>query len=133
MRTPLLIAAVAAVSALAAGAALACSCMRFDSAAEQLTQADVMFVGRVIATTELEPGRAETRFEVLRTLKGPASREAEVGHTINDGGAACGVEFAAGDTMAVIAYERDGRLETNLCSMPEFPLQDYEALDGELG
>lgn len=132
MRTPLLIAAVAA-SALAAGAAWACSCIRYNSAAEQLAQADVMFVGRVLATTEVSSGRAETRFEVLRTLKGPASGEAEIGHTINDGGAACGVDFEAGETVAVIAYEHEGRLQTNLCSMPQFPLQDYEALDGELG
>ena len=92
-----------------------------------------MFVGRVIATTEVTPGRAETRFEVRRTLKGSPSDEAEVGHTINDGGAACGVDFAAGETVAVIAYERDGQLETNLCSLPQFPLQDYEALQGESG
>lgn len=92
-----------------------------------------MFVGRVISTAELTPGRAETRFEVLRTLKGPTSHEAEVGHTINDGGAACGLDFATGETVAVIAYERDGQLETNLCSMPQFPLHDYEALEGELG
>lgn len=132
MRTALLIAAVAA-SALTAGAAWACSCIRYNSAAEQLAQADVMFVGRVIATTELNPGRAETRFEVLRMFKGAPSGETAVGHTINDGGAACGVEFDAGETVAVIAHERDGRLVTNLCSMPQFPLQDFEALDGELG
>lgn len=133
MRTSLLIAAAVAASALAAGAAWACSCIRYNSAAEQLAQADVMFVGRVIGTAELEPGQAETRFEVVRTLKGQTSRETEVGHTINDGGAACGVEFDVGETVAVIAYVREGRLQTNLCSMPQFPLQDYEALGGELG
>lgn len=132
MRT-LLILAVASASALAAGAAWACSCMRFDSAAEQLAQADVMFVGRVLDTTETAPQQATTRFEVVSTLKGSVHDTVEIRHTVNDGGAACGVQFEVGQTAPVIAYETDGRLHTNLCSMPQFPLQDYEALQGESG
>ena len=107
--------------------------MRYDTAAEQFAQAEVMFVGRVVSTIETSPQQAVTRFEVMRTLKGADSDVVEVHHTINDGGAACGVQFQVGQTTPVIAFESDGHLQTNLCSMPQFPLQDYEALQGELG
>lgn len=134
MRTSLLIVAAVAASALAAGAAWACSCIRYNDAAEQLADADVMFVGRAIATTESSPQLATTRFHVLRTLKGEHRAELEIRHVINDGGAECGVEFEVGQTTPVIAYfARDGQLETNLCGEPQFPLADYEAIQGELG
>ncbi len=132
MRNLLLIAAAMA-STLVAGAAWACSCIRFDSAADQFAQAEVMLVGRVLSTVETSPQQAVTRFEVLRGLKGPHAGVVEIRHTVNDGGAACGVQFEIGQTTPVIAFESDGHLQTNLCSMPQFPLQDFEALQGELG
>lgn len=134
MRPTLVIAAAVAASALlVAGAAWACSCRPYNSAAEQFAQADVMFVGRVVSTTERDRRSATTRFEVLRTLKGQRRTDVDIRHPFNDGGAGCGVEFRPGQTVTVIAHEGEDGLATNLCAMPRFPLEDYEALSGENG
>ena len=124
--------ALVAASVLAASAAWACSCVRYESAAQQLAQADVMFTGRVVSATNHALGDdhpeswVTTRFEVRRTIKGEAQAEQVVLHATDMGGN-CGVQFVPGQDYTVIAHRRpDGALTTSSCSAPQFPLADYE-------
>ncbi len=133
MRTPVLIAAFAAASALAAGAAWACSCIPQASAEAQLAQADVAFVGRVIETragpdaaSDNPYAEVTTRFAVSRTLKGEALTEIAVQHLPGELSATCGVDFQPGRDILVLAHARGDKLTTGLCSLPQFPLADFE-------
>ena len=118
--------AVAAIAA--AGAALACSCIRYPDAATQLERTDVMFIGRAGQTT-LRDGEfgamGTTSFTVERTLKGPAMDVREVEHFAGDA-AMCGVHFQRGRTYTVLASVHEGRLRTDACSGAQFSLQEYE-------
>ena len=132
MTTRLWAAVLAGVIAVGvAGAAYACRCATYKSAADQLAAADVMFVGRVEASEPEEGRMASVRnvtvFTVLRTLKGEVPPRVEVLH---DGGrtGACGVSFRMGQTRNIIAHRlADGALETSGCDAPQFLLADYEA------
>lgn len=117
--------------ALSAGAALACSCRPFASAAEQAEGADVIFRGRVIATERVGEYRQSTTFEVLDALKGDTAPRQTVSH----GGAAmvasaCGIVYRVGAEALVIAHRGDtGELSTSACSAPRWPIEAYrEAL-----
>lgn len=132
MTTRLWIAIVAGLAAVAvAGAAYACRCASYKSAAEQLAAADVMFIGRV-ESSEPESGRLKgmrnvTEFTVLKTLKGEVPPRAEVLHDPARSGS-CGVSFRPGQTRVVLAHRKaEGVLETSGCDAPQFLLADYEA------
>jgi hypothetical protein len=129
-----LIAGLAAAAAVGvAGAADACRCVAYKSAADQMAAADVMFVGRV-QRSEPETGRLAsltrnaTQFVVLRTLKGEVPPTAEVMHESARSGA-CGVSFKPGETRIVFAHRNaEGELETSGCDAPQYLLADYEAV-----
>jgi len=130
MRAPVILAALVAVSTLAAGAARACSCVRYDSAAQQLAEADVMFVGRMTSFSNHAMGDDHShamhmaRFEVSRTIKGEALPTRAVMHAVDT--AMCGVRFAADRDHAILARLQDGVLTTSACNAPQFPIAEYE-------
>ncbi len=115
------------VAALA-GAALACSCIRPESAAAQLADADLMIVARVAEVRRRPPEEgspmAETRFTVSRTIKGEVRRNWWIRHGRDS--AMCGIEFRPGREYVVIGHQARGRMWTGQCSRAWFPLEDYE-------
>ena len=129
MRAPFLLTALIVASTLAAGAAWACSCVRYDSAAQQLAEADVMFVGRMTSFSNHAMGDDHphamhmARFEVSRTIKGEALPIRAVLHATDT--ALCGVRFSADRDYTILARVQDGVLTTSACHAPQFPLADY--------
>ena len=123
MRLALALSAAAAGLAVA-GAALACSCVPYRSAAEQLAATDLMFRGRVVSASTTGEGAAVTSFRVLEVIKGRASGTLRVRHRLD--GASCGVRFRPGATVLVLAHRGNhGAWRTGLCSAPRFPEADY--------
>jgi len=129
MRAPILLAALI-VPVLAATAAWACSCVRYESAAAQMAEADVMFVGRMTSFSNHAMGddwphaMHMARFEVSRTIKGEALAERAVMHATD--APLCGVRFTMGRETVILARVQDGVLTTSLCDAAQFPLADYE-------
>lgn len=116
------------IAAASAGAAIACSCVRYESAEEQFGKAEIAFVGTVEDETFSEASYlASTRFSVVKTLKGPAVATRTIVHSRDDGGN-CGINYQPGQTVLVFAYEHRGALTTSSCSAPQFPLADFERL-----
>lgn len=125
-----------------AGTATACSCVRYDSAAEQMQDADVVFIGRWISTRPRVGGPIFSRpgeyvastLQVVRMLRGPVAETIVVHHPLRNDGS-CGFEFREflrdGTTrpltvpIIVLARYSVGELETNVCAMPRFPTGDY--------
>lgn len=123
-------AAIAAVAVLAgAGVAEACSCLRFQSAAEQMQKADLVFEGRVIRTERIGRDRAATTFEVLDRLKGPMSRRLRVEHG-TETGAGCGVAFKRGEIVGVTAHRTRGGWATSSCEKPQFDWREFRRAAG---
>ena len=123
MRMTLAILAATAAAA-AAGAALACSCMPFGSAAEQLAASQLAFKGEVMSEQSTAPGQAQTRFRVVEVLKGPGGRTVTVQHRLSS--AACGVRYRPGKTVWVFANRApDGAWRTGSCSTARFDEADY--------
>ncbi|MCI4644092.1 MAG: hypothetical protein MRY64_04855 [Hyphomonadaceae bacterium] len=139
---------------LAALPALACSCMRAESAAAQAETADIVFIGRVIdsgpvgdprgwwkqvsdwATGRPAPRMIEdiTTFQVDEALKGAPGRNVPIRHVNGNHSATCGVSFPRGEAVLILAYrQHDGSgYATSLCSMPQFPVEEFRAaLTGE--
>ena len=116
---------VAAAAVLSAPrAALACSCMPYSSAAEQLQASQLVFKGHAVAEQSTGPDRARTTFRVVEVLKGPAARTIRVEHHLD--GAACGVRYRTGKTVWVFASRGPkGEWRTGLCSAPRFDEADY--------
>lgn len=125
-RLAVLFAAVLAVAGLGlADFAWACSCLRFDTAAEQLARSDAVFRGRVVKTERLGPYRAATTFVVVEGLKGRLGRKVRVEHGTETGGA-CGVIFRRGQVRDLTAHRRpDGRWTTSSCAMPQHPWAEF--------
>lgn len=126
LKTLAIAGAVVASAVLFAGDALACSCLRPESAAQQMADAQLVFIGRVERTTPRgNDGMAVTRFAALRTLKGEhqASRTIEH-HTVS---ATCGVTYTPDSYVIVIAGAEGGRLSTSLCQQAGFDWSDYVA------
>lgn len=126
-----ILAAALLLVAVSASATWACSCLRFNSAAEQYAQASLVFVGRADGREILHrDGGAPigaTRFVVERTLKGERQRVRRIVHGEDTGGM-CGIRFRRGQTYLVIAYRSQGRWHTNSCSAPQFPQAEFERL-----
>lgn len=135
MRASILLTALAAVSVVSATAAWACSCLRYESAAAQMAEADVVFVGRMTSFSNHAMGDNHphamhmARFEVSRTIKGEALPVRAVMHATDE--AMCGIRFEMGRETIVLARVRDGVLTTSLCDAPQFPLADYVRAAGE--
>jgi len=126
--TPLFL---AAATALVAGAAWACECPRWRSAADQLSETEVAFVGRAVSTLpERGPGGREgnvvTEFVVTRTLKGAHQPVRRVAHYPGPEGGVCGVSFARSREVLVLSSARAARLYTSSCQQPRFPVADFE-------
>lgn len=122
-----LILSIIATSVIAVSAAFACSCVRYANAEAHLRNAEVMFVGRAVETiTRNDNGMTVgvTRFVAVRTLKGHARDVQSIEHSMVGG--MCGVTFRRGETYAVIADADGHRLVTSSCSMPQFPIAEYE-------
>ncbi|MBI2261790.1 MAG: hypothetical protein HYU62_09020 [Caulobacterales bacterium] len=129
-----LLAFPAALGAAAlAGAALACSCVRPDSAADQLQDAELMIVATAAEVRRLpaEDGvrLADTRFTVTRTIKGEVRRNWWIRHGRDS--PMCGVEFRPGQEYVILAHRAEGRLWTGLCSRAWFPIEEYERAAAE--
>ena len=131
MRGPAVLIAALVLLAVSATTALACSCVRYKSAAEQFAKAQVIFVGRADGREILHRDggapTAATRFIVSKTLKGERQRVRRVVHGEDTGGM-CGIRFRRGQTYLVIAYRDEGRLRTNSCAAPQFPRAEFERL-----
>ena len=125
----LLAAAVAVAVLAAAGVAEACSCMRYNSAAEQIAASDAVFEGRVIRTERTGPDRAATTFEVLDTVKGKLTRRIRVEHD-TETGAGCGVRFRRGEIVALTAHRVRRGWTTSACSAIQHPWVEYRRARG---
>ncbi len=124
------VAVAAAASMGAAGLAWACSCVRFNTAEEQLARSDAVFRGRVVKTERLGSHRSATTFVVVERLKGRLGQRVEVRHGAETGGA-CGVVFRRGQVVELAAYRTpNGRWNTNSCSMPQHPWREFRRAAG---
>jgi hypothetical protein len=68
-----------------------------------------------------------TTFRVSETLKGNRASTRQVFHTQDDGGN-CGVSFERGKRTLVLTYRADGKLQTNLCIMPQGSEAEFRAI-----
>ncbi len=128
-RFAFLFAAVVVVASGIACAALACSCMRYGTAGEQLDQADAVFRARVVASRRLDAYEALTTFEVIESLKGPTGR-VEIRHETQVGGM-CGIVFQPGEELALTAFKAaDGSWRTNSCAIPQHPWTSFREAAG---
>jgi hypothetical protein len=127
--------------------ALACSCMRAESAAQQAETADIIFIGRVIdagpvgdqrgwwkqfsdwVTGQPEPMMIEdiTTFQVDEVLKGAPGENVAIRHVNGAHSATCGVRFERGEALLILAYRRhdESGYATSLCSLPQFSEQEF--------
>ena len=130
MRPALAIATTLTALALSAGSALACSCLRPESAAQHAREADVVFKGTPIGSRRTREGDAVTVFRVGDVLKGRLGSTVEVLHGTSS--AACGLTFRPGQPVLVLADRAaGGRISTNLCWQPMFSERQYrQALGG---
>ena len=122
---------LATAAALAAGTAWACECQFWRSAADQLSETEVAFVGRAVSTLpERGPGGREgnvvTEFTVTRTIKGPHQTVRRIAHYPGPEGGTCGVSFPRPREVLVLTSAKDSRLYTSSCLRPRFPLADFE-------
>ncbi len=109
---------------LSATGAEACSCLRAESAAAQMADAELVFIGRVERTAAPGvDGMTKTRFVALRTLKGEHQDSRTIEHhTVS---ATCGMTYEADQYVIVLAGAEGGRLSTSLCQQPMFDWSDY--------
>lgn len=116
---------VIAPAFVVAGSASACTCLPKASASEQASSADVIFLGRAESATRPRKGEVITTFKVTRTLKGEHVAVHHLRHRIQS--PACGLTYTRGESYLVIAKTQGGKLGTNMCMAPRFPLSDFEA------
>jgi len=107
-------------------AANACSCRR-ETVANQAQRAAVIFVGRSLGTERASRLERVTTFRVSDTLKGGRAATKRVFHAQGDGGN-CGVSFQRGKRVLVLTYRADGKLQTNLCAMPQGSEAEFRAI-----
>jgi hypothetical protein len=110
------------VLAFSAPSAFSCSCAPKPPVGKALSQADAVFIGRVIAwhnaKIETSPGRRASGysfvFEVERLFKGRRASEVAVFTGIGRGD--CGYPFQVGEQYLVYAFYTKEGLETNICT-----------------
>lgn len=123
---PLIFAVVAAASATAA---IACSCVNWQTPQAQLDQMDVAVIARPVWTRREVDGEAYdgvTLFTVERTLKGEARQQWRIAHLVDHNGPTCGVAFRPGERILLMATMHQGRLMTSACHGALFPIAAYE-------
>lgn len=115
---------------LIAGVAWACSCPNWRSASDQLSFADVAFVGQAVSTvpdsTTGREGYVVTEFIVSRTLKGGHSAVQRIAHAPGAWGATCGIDFVHSREVLVLARRQGSSMSTSACATPRFALGDFE-------
>ena len=127
----LLIALAAVFAAGLHDLALACDCIRYASAAEQLSRSEAVFRGRVVRSERTGDRRVTTTFAVVEPLKGGLGATVRVQHNPDNGGN-CGVTFERGKVVEVAANRmRDGRWRTDACSMPQFDWAAFRRAAGK--
>jgi len=104
----------------------ACSCAR-QTLAQQAERAAVIFIGRSLGTEKASRFERVTTFRVTETLKGGRASTRRVVHAEGDGGN-CGVSFRRGARTLVLTYRADGKLQTNLCAMPQGSEAEFRAI-----
>ena len=112
-------------------AAEACSCRPYHDVIEQIEASDLIFKGRAIGTQGNDQSRVATTFQVLETLKGDPGPTARITHRLPDG-ASCGIAFAPGQTLIVVAQKRaeDNSLATSECAIGRFGEGEYRRVLG---
>lgn len=105
------LAAVAALTLIAAAPALACSCKPM-SREQMMAQVPFVFEGKVLRAYS-EGGETFTEFEVVRPLKGAVPTRVEVASRRSP--AACGVSFTPGERLTVGATFKEHQFHTNSC------------------
>ena len=103
------------------GIALACECVGV-SASEHVARSELIFSGKVIERSEMEPEDAYTKpgatflFRVDQTWKGPTSEEIKVTVPTTEG-SLCGYDFPVGWTGVIFADGDANTYSTSLCAM----------------
>jgi hypothetical protein len=115
MRQLVVALSAAAVFAALPADALACSCLPWGNAKEELAKAKGAFVGVYLGRKALpgSPGAAIYRFRVERRLKGTFGKNIEVVSANN--GAACGLEVQKGHRYGLLLRRERGRWHSSLC------------------
>jgi hypothetical protein len=110
----LLVCLVAAVATLAATAesAHACSCVAPDPRV-LLAQSDGAFVGRLVSSRRLGPGRRLLTFRVERRVKGAIGARVDVESPADSAG--CGVSAPVGRRVGIFLDRHRGRWLSTLC------------------
>ncbi len=96
----------------------ACSCAPKLSVQEALQQAPIVFWGKVMGINKERSDVAVT-FKVLKMMKGSQTKEITV-FTGSDE-ASCGFPFKKDMTYIVYTYDKDGALETGICTRTNQP------------
>ena len=122
------------------GPALACSCMRFDSARDHVDRTAVIFEGVAVETRKVADSpdssmsqyARRTSFRVTRRWKGKVGETVAIDHS-EAVCCICGVAFEPGKSYRIFAIRGNkGRLHTSTCTAPRFDWAEYEAvLTGE--
>jgi len=137
---------VSFLSLLIASPAIACSCLRAESAAAHSESYDLVFLGTVIDSGEARDPRSFwqrnwdwmrgrsgpdfrdtiTTFQVDETFKGAPGRNIALRHLGGEYGATCGVSFPPGRQLVILAYPRaEGGYSTSLCAMAQVGEDEY--------
>lgn len=118
---------LAAIVAVFALPALACSCVQFSSARDQLRAADVMFIGRAVRSERdwFNRNTIYTTFTVEESLKGDVPRRVRV---VQNDRTTCAVQSFEPGARVMLLANRDGqRLLVGPCMFPHFTEAEYRA------
>jgi hypothetical protein len=129
VRSAATLALAAALVALAAGTAYACSCASTGNAREDarltLKDSDAAFIGRLVSVRVIDSGippdqpqpppDAVFRYRVLRDFQAPLGKFVKVESSTSDG--TCGLPAAKGRKYGLAIYGRPRHWESGLCSL----------------
>lgn len=104
------------------GNAYACSCGEWGTAREMLSGSKAAFVGTVASARlgEMSPDSGNrltlTNFVITNSFKPRGLRKATTRSEVGDGGN-CGTNFQVGQSYLIFAYEYEGKIYTDDCSL----------------
>lgn len=138
--------AAIATTCLAAPTALACSCMGYETADDQIDAHEVVFIGHVVDAGPARDTRSIwqrmrhwaadydvtldeiTTFQVDQSIKGDLDGDISIRHKPGNLGSACGVSFPRNRELVVLGFRNaSGELTTSLCSWPQFTVDAYKS------
>ena len=102
--------------------AYACSCGEWGSASVMLSGSKAAFVGTVVSARlgEMSPDSGNrltlTKFLITKSFKPRGLRAAMTRSEVGDGGN-CGTNFQVGQSYLIFAYEFEGKIYTDDCSI----------------